>query len=107
MVERYHSAYSGSMFPHPASQYADEYVSGEDYDALATEVATLRARLAEAERDARRWRIFTRNDLTYTREPLVNARTGEAQSEVRWTIWWNGPHRALFVDAVDAAQEDE
>lgn len=41
------------------------------------------------------------DNLTYMKEPLVNARTGEEiKGEVLWTIWWNGPDAATFREAL-------
>ncbi|HZR03647.1 MAG TPA: hypothetical protein VFA81_10800 [Burkholderiales bacterium] len=41
------------------------------------------------------------DNLTYMKEPLVNARTGEEiKGEARWTVWWNGPDAATFREAL-------
>lgn len=58
--------------------------------------------------DAERWKVFESGDLGYMREPLENARTGELVSgRCRWTIWWDGPEKPLFRDAVDAARAEQ
>ena len=68
----------------------------------ALHIDTLQSEISRLKPDAARWRAL--GDLTYTAEPLFNARTGEEiADECRWTIWWNGPRRGLFRDAIDAA----
>ena len=72
--------------------------------AMNADLALLRDQLVAAERDAALWRAFNNDALTYFKVELENRRTGElVKGEVQWEIYWRGPDRALFQDAVAEA----
>lgn len=80
-----------------------------EYDSLVrsefiNEIQSLKEKLKEVQKDADRYKAVFGDDLTFMKEPLINAKTGEEDpSLVQWTIWWRGPNKALIRDAIDEA----
>lgn len=69
---------------------------------IVNEICDLAARCKRAEAAV----PLPDDDLTYMKEPLFNARTGEKiNGEVRWTIWWNGPDAATVRDAMSLSNQ--
>ena len=82
------------------------------YEYSLTAIRALQDRCEAAEReaaanakDAERWRVLNADGLTYSYEPLFFGGDPNRQCPdmARWTVWWNGPKKALFQDAIDAA----
>ena len=69
----------------------------------ATALESAQAEIARLREDAALWRAFNNGELTYFKTELENRKTKEViVGEVQWEIYWRGPDKAIFQDAVAA-----